>query len=322
MTLKATSQLRITWTMMIQIRTRAGTVDDVEEGDEAWRALSRRRRRAAIYGAKRFGCASARITAKSLVRVGPFGDRRPAAGEQQQRARRAGRICGCSRCGSMRPWRRRIGWPVDRELDVARGDQMHLDPRQHVVPARLVAEGVERDVAVELAVDPLEQVEVELGGDAFRVVIGRDQPLDRLDPVHADQQPRAGAEQCRGNGAAGRSRSAARNCRSSSRGRSRAWASPSISAGRSNGRGEVGFDRIDRRSPGSSRRQLGRALARDNRRKCRSGHRPLGRSPRSRIGVLVAMPAPNSTTAAPWRNARGNLGHDRSSSSAVSVRVG
>ena len=50
----------------------------------------------------------------------------------------------------------------DREGDVARGDQMHLDPRQYVVPARLVAEGVDRNVAVELAVDAVEQVEVEL----------------------------------------------------------------------------------------------------------------------------------------------------------------
>ena len=33
------------------------------------------------------------------------------------------------------------------------------------------------------------------GGNAFRVVIGGDQPLDRLHPVHADQQLRAGPKQ-------------------------------------------------------------------------------------------------------------------------------
>ena len=51
------------------------------------------------------------------------------------------------------------------------------------------------NVAVELAVDSLEQVEVELGGDAFGIVVGGEQPLDRLHPVHPDQQLRAGAEQ-------------------------------------------------------------------------------------------------------------------------------
>ena len=58
-----------------------------------------------------------------------------------------------------------------------------------------MAEGVDRDVAVELAVDAREEVQVELGGHAFGIVIGGDQPLDRLDPVHPDQQLRAGAEQ-------------------------------------------------------------------------------------------------------------------------------
>ena len=83
----------------------------------------------------------------------------------------------------------------DGELDIARRDQVHFDPRQYVVPARFMAERVGRDRAVELAVDPLEQIEVEARRHTVRIVIGGDQPLDRLDPVHADQQARAGAEQ-------------------------------------------------------------------------------------------------------------------------------
>ena len=75
-----------------------------------------------------------------------------------------------------------------------RRDEVHLDPPEHVVPPRLVGEGVDRDVGAKLAVDAVEQVEVELGGHALGVVIGGDQPVDRLDPVHADQQLRAGAE--------------------------------------------------------------------------------------------------------------------------------
>ena len=39
------------------------------------------------------------------------------------------------------------------------------------------------------------QIEVELGGDALRFVVGGHQPLDGLHAVHADQQLRAGAEQ-------------------------------------------------------------------------------------------------------------------------------
>jgi len=52
-----------------------------------------------------------------------------------------------------------------------------------------VRERVDGDIATELPVDSVQDVEVERGGDAFGIVIGRDQPLDRLDPVHADQQP-------------------------------------------------------------------------------------------------------------------------------------
>jgi hypothetical protein len=33
---------------------------------------------------------------------------------------------------------------------------VHLDPRKNVVPPRFMTEGIERDVAVELTVDPLE----------------------------------------------------------------------------------------------------------------------------------------------------------------------
>ena len=84
------------------------------------------------------------------------------------RARRARHICGCSRCGSTSPAAKRKRWPEIVELDVAHGDQMHLDPRQYVVPARLVAERVDRNVAVELAVDPVEQVEVELRPSPLR----------------------------------------------------------------------------------------------------------------------------------------------------------
>ena len=91
----------------------------------------------------------------------------------------------------------------------------------------------------------LEQVEVEVGGDALRIVIGGDQALDRLHPVHADQQLRPVAEQVAPAAQQVRRACAERNCRSSSRGRSRVW------GGRRCRRqierpGEVGDDRLDR----------------------------------------------------------------------------
>ena len=85
--------------------------------------------------------------------------------------------------------------PLDREGDIPRGAQVHLDAAEHVVPARFMDERTWRDGAVEFPVHPLDEVEVERRRDALGVVIGRDQALDRLDPIHADQQARAGAEQ-------------------------------------------------------------------------------------------------------------------------------
>ena len=42
----------------------------------------------------------------------------------------------------------------------------------------------------------VEQIEIELGGDAGRVVIGGVEHLDRLDQIDADDQRRAGAREC------------------------------------------------------------------------------------------------------------------------------
>ena len=72
---------------------------------------------------------------------------------------------------------------------------MHLDPREDVVPARFVTEGVAGNVAIELAVDARKEVEIELGRDAFRVVVGGDQSFDRFYAIHPDQELRSRAEQ-------------------------------------------------------------------------------------------------------------------------------
>jgi predicted transcriptional regulator of viral defense system len=68
-----------------------------------------------------------------------------------------------------------------------------------------VAEVEERDVlernrievAVELAIDDVQDVTVELCGDPLRVVVGRLEHLGVLDEIGAEQQPVAWAEEGR-----------------------------------------------------------------------------------------------------------------------------
>ena len=55
-------------------------------------------------------------------------------------------------------------------------------------------EAIEVEGAVQLAVDPFQQVEIEGGGYAGRVVIGCLQPLPGFLEIDADQQPAAGPE--------------------------------------------------------------------------------------------------------------------------------
>ncbi len=68
----------------------------------------------------------------------------------------------------------------------APADQVHLDRRFVLVPACLVAELCRREVGVQLAVDAMQEVEVELGGDAFAVVVGGQQDVELLAQVDAD----------------------------------------------------------------------------------------------------------------------------------------
>ena len=81
--------------------------------------------------------------------------------------------------------------------------------------------------------------------------------------------------------------------------------------GQAEGPSEIGDDRHARRSRESAAAARPRSV-RDNRRKYRPARRPRERSASSRIGVLVAEPAPNSTTAALVGTQRGDFRHDRS----------
>ena len=66
--------------------------------------------------------------------------------------------------------------------------QAHLDPLALAVEERDVLEGVDVEVGAELAVDDVQDVAVELGGDARRVVVGGLEHRRVLDEVGAQQE--------------------------------------------------------------------------------------------------------------------------------------
>src|SRR5690606_18600819 len=81
---------------------------------------------------------------------------------------------------------------------LAQADEVGLDPALVLVPEGEVAKAVRVERAAELAVDPVEEVQVEPGGDAGRVVIGgfeREAVLDEVDP---DEEPAAGPRRLSG----------------------------------------------------------------------------------------------------------------------------
>ena len=71
------------------------------------------------------------------------------------------------------------------------GLQVHLDPGLRLVPAGMVAPLPGGEVGADQAVGMPQQVQVEGGGDAERVVVGLFQLVRRLHEVDADQQPAA-----------------------------------------------------------------------------------------------------------------------------------
>ena len=72
---------------------------------------------------------------------------------------------------------------------------MHFDAPGNGVVERDMAEAVEIEIGRQLAVDPAQQVEVELRGDALGVVVGGVQPLRILFQVDTDQHRAAAARE-------------------------------------------------------------------------------------------------------------------------------
>ena len=67
-------------------------------------------------------------------------------------------------------------------------DQMHLNPRKFIVPARLMDKAVQRNSTAKLAIDAGRQIEIELRCHPARIIIGSLQRLAAFDQIHPDQQ--------------------------------------------------------------------------------------------------------------------------------------
>src|SRR5262245_52643960 len=76
----------------------------------------------------------------------------------------------------------------------AQAPEVHLDTALARVVDRLVLEGADVEGAGQLAVDAVEQIEVERRGDAARVVVGHVKPARVLFEVHADDQVSVGRQ--------------------------------------------------------------------------------------------------------------------------------
>jgi hypothetical protein len=103
--------------------------------------------------------------------------------------------------------------------------QVHFDARAGAVEERDMAPVVHVEIGVQHLVDVPQQVQVEGGRQVQRVVIRRFQHLLRLDPVHADQQPRRLRIAC-GSAAAWRARRRGSGCRCWNRDRRTGAAAP------------------------------------------------------------------------------------------------
>ena len=77
---------------------------------------------------------------------------------------------------------------------------IHLDPAGIRVPHRVMREAGKIEVAVKFAIDANQQIEIEGGGDALRIVIGGNENPLALLQIDAEQEGAAGPEQPRGLG--------------------------------------------------------------------------------------------------------------------------
>src|SRR5215468_11457554 len=86
------------------------------------------------------------------------------------------------------------GLAVDAHFLPFQAGQMHLNAAAFAVVAGMMLERGKIEIAAEFAIDAGEQIEIELRGYPFGVVVGRTQDRDVFDQIDADHQNGALAE--------------------------------------------------------------------------------------------------------------------------------
>lgn len=76
---------------------------------------------------------------------------------------------------------------LDRHTLLAHAFEVHLDAALLVVPADAVRERAELESGAEFSVDPAKQVLVKRSSHALRIVIGRDQQVEALAHIGAEE---------------------------------------------------------------------------------------------------------------------------------------
>ena len=77
---------------------------------------------------------------------------------------------------------------VDPDDPGVQAPQMHFHPPRFLVPARFVRKAVPRKMATQLPVDPAQDVQVEGGRHAARVVVGSEEGLLVLAQIEPEQK--------------------------------------------------------------------------------------------------------------------------------------
>ena len=67
-------------------------------------------------------------------------------------------------------------------------DQMHFDAAIRCIPPRVVGKAFQPEVAIEFAVDALQQIQIEGSGDLLPIVVGGQQSANVFREVHSDDR--------------------------------------------------------------------------------------------------------------------------------------
>src|SRR3990172_21814 len=137
------------------------------------------------------------MQAEEGVGIGPGLDREPARGAREALEFRDGVFVRVLGMNALALGEHERASEHARDL-VGEAPKVHLDAALALIVDRLVREAAQIEVAVKLAIDAREQIEIERGGDAQTVVIGGKQDIQALFQIDAHEKGAARPKQKRG----------------------------------------------------------------------------------------------------------------------------